>query len=199
MAWDLFSSMELDLGKNEVNVVQSAQVEPEPVPTPPVTKKRTKKNEPVSVNVGDAPTNSIIQTNEVLNELMNNVGIPPQEVEQVTEDASKDELNADLELLTVFDEDLVDSIETEHTEPCTDDETVSYEIGDVVKIIYPTEEEDAEMYYYLHYYYSHLKGKKGRVVKILPYKKLQYRVEFDIKHEDRIITLYHENLLVISY
>ncbi|MGE7983675.1 hypothetical protein [Solibacillus sp. NPDC093137] len=176
MEWDLFSSMELDLDKNEVNVVQSAQVEP------------------VSVKVGDAPINR-----RIINEIMNNVVISPQEEEQVKEFAPKNELNANIEVLAVFDEEIVDSIETEHIEPYTDEETVSYEVGDVVKIIYPTEEEDAEMYNYLHYYYSHLKGKKGRVVKVLPYKKLQYEVEFDTKHEERLLTLYHENLIVLPY
>lgn len=180
MEWDLFSSMELDLDKNEVNVVQSAQLEP------------------VSVKVGDAPaSSSIIPSNEVLSEMMNNANAPQEE--QVIEIAPKNELNANIEVLAVFDEEIVNSIETEHIEPYTDEETVSYEAGDVVKIIYPTEEEDAEMYNYLHYYYSHLKGKKGRVVKVLPYKKLQYEVEFDTKHEDRLLTLYHENLIVLPY
>lgn len=191
MAWDLFS-LELDLGNNnEVNVVQPAKVEP--VPTPNLTKNSTQKKKPVLFEV-DASS-----TNEVLNDLMPPVGATHQEKVQAAEGVANIDLKADLGAIATFEEELVEASGTDHTEACNAGEVVSYEVGDVVKIIFPTEEEDSEMYNYLHYYYSHLKGKKGRVLKVLPYKKLQYQVEFDIKNEDRFVTLYHENLLVFSY
>lgn len=104
---------------------------------------------------------------------MLSVGSTPQEKVQVLEGVANNDLKADLGVLKAFEEELVDVFGTEHTGACNIDEAVSYEVSDVVKNIFPTEEDDVELYNYLHYYCSHLKGKKGRVIKILPYKKLQ--------------------------
>lgn len=74
----------------------------------------------------------------------------------------------------------------------------AYEVGNVVTVDFPTEESDFELYNYLRYYYPHIEGKKGRILKIMPYSKLQYLIEFDAKHEERTLILDHRNLVWIS-
>lgn len=53
----------------------------------------------------------------------------------------------------------------------------------------PAEEQDSELNIWLQAYYPHLKGKIGKVTEVLPYKKQQYWVEFDVKHEDNRIIM----------
>lgn len=71
-----------------------------------------------------------------------------------------------------------------------------YEIGDTVKILRPTEEEDYETFNYLDYYFPHLlKPKiKGTIIQILPYQPTQYEVEFNCKEHDNRIQIYHKYL-----
>lgn len=75
---------------------------------------------------------------------------------------------------------------------------VSYEVGDIVKILMPSVEEDSEAYWWMYYYFSHLKNAKGRISRVLTYSRLQYEIEFDVKHEDNRTILYHEHLTWIS-
>lgn len=70
----------------------------------------------------------------------------------------------------------------------------AYKAGDVVRINMPNEEDNSEVYWYLKGYYSHLLEAKGRIKRILPYKKLQYEVEFDVKDSNNTIFLHHEHL-----
>jgi len=79
-------------------------------------------------------------------------------------------------------------------------EVATYNIGDSVRMTIPGEEEDPETHDYLKYYYGHLQKTNGVITAVLPYKKLQYAVKFQVKgeREDVILYLYHEHLQWIA-
>lgn len=78
----------------------------------------------------------------------------------------------------------------------TGSEFASYDVGDTVRILIPNEEDDPETHDYLKYYYGHLQKINGVIAALLPYKKVQYAVNFQVKGEgeDVILYLYHEHI-----
>ena len=91
-------------------------------------------------------------------------------------------------------ESLVPSITNEESSTSTPEDLVAYEIGDIVKLNLSEEDAESELSIYLEYYYGHIKGKKGKVLQVLPDAKLQYLIEFEVKHENKQLILYHHNL-----
>lgn len=107
-----------------------------------------------------------------------------------------------MNVVTALEEPQAPPIELEADTVSIDENTpqnkLAYEEGDIVKLNIPSEEEDSEIHWWIQYYFSHLKNAKGRVIRVLPYSRLQYEIEFDVKHEDKCITMYHEHLTWIS-
>lgn len=106
----------------------------------------------------------------------------------------------ELKQLDIFEYSEIEN-EAANQEPITESTesvVIPFETGDIVKLVFPTEQEDFELFNYLEHYYSHLKNKEGRIVQVMPYKKLQYQIIFNVKNEDNQLIMYHTYLKAVS-
>jgi hypothetical protein len=76
----------------------------------------------------------------------------------------------------------------------SDQATIAYQEGDIVRINMPAKEEEPGVFWYLKGYFSHLLEAQGCIKRVLPYENLQYKVEFDTKNPRNTLLLHHKHL-----